>query len=83
MVGHDNRSVHVISDTVVVETAGEDDVPRLIRKGPAIARAESNEVALVVALQMGEDATVEHFLESFTGCGPWTAGGGRPYVGRW
>jgi len=83
MVGHDYRSVQVISETVVVEAAGKDDFPSKIGKGPAVASAEGDEVALVVALQVGERAAVEHFHESFAGLRPVDGEGGRPHVGTW
>ena len=44
---------------------------------PAVASAEGDEVALVVALQVGERAAVEHFHESFAGLRP-VDGRGRP-----
>src|SRR5882757_2365838 len=75
MVGHDYRSVQVISETVVVEATGKDDFPSKIGKGPAVASAEGDEVALVVALR--ERAAVEHFQESFAGLRP-VDGRGRP-----
>src|SRR5882757_5376270 len=58
-------------------SAGKDDFPSKIGKGPAVASAEGDEVALVVALQVGERAAVEHFHESFAGLRP-VDGRGRP-----
>ena len=59
MVGHDHRSVQIVSKGVIVANTFKDDVTRPFRQDRSILRDKRDEVSLSISLQVRQVATVE------------------------
>ena len=52
MIRHDYSAAKVELNSVVMQTAIEDNLPHMFRKNPPVLRAESYKVLPIIALQM-------------------------------